>query len=248
MEAIAGTFRNCPMARLTIHCSSSHVTPSSGPPRRPGRLGSYPRWPSRSSTKMPENNRNVFGVLFEAPEHPIKRETLLVPGRVALRESVRGTCWEVFDYSSTEPLRSEDLLGQAPPYSYPLIARRSGRRVLAVSPVLAAVFRFHEILGRQLFPVTINVDSLVRSMVKRPSSYVLTRVYAKTPAFGTDLRSASYYGDNLGDAKFIRENIEMMNFIGCELRPITGGMDALNINSDGESFLFLPRRSPGIGC
>jgi hypothetical protein len=88
--------------------------------------------------------------------------------------------------------------------------------------------------------VSISVDSLVRELVERPTRYCLSFVYARVPAFGAALRTVSFFGDDLGEASFFRDNVQLINVFVCGLRRTEGGSEVLRLTSDGRiSFNLL---------
>jgi hypothetical protein len=95
------------------------------------------------------------------------------------------------------------------------------------------------VLGPGLRRVSIAVDSLVKKIAVRPTSYVLSFVHARVPAFGASLRSVSFYGDDLAEASIFREQMNFLVFFICGLRQATGGGEIVRLAGDGGvSFLL----------
>jgi hypothetical protein len=98
---------------------------------------------------------------------------------------------------------------------------------------------FSEIFTPNLRQVPIAVDNLVRSITERPTRYSLSFVHARVPAFGTSLKSISYYGDDLADASLFRDNIHLMNFFRCGLRHTTGRSEIVTVGSEGSLSFYM---------
>lgn len=181
---------------------------------------------------------NLGGFLMDGSERAIERYDLLKCDVIKFVGVLHGTEWEEFEYLSEIALRNEDEESTTKPYRYIVICRRSGSRIIILSHTKDIVEhllekKFSKIFVPKLKPVSIAVDGLVKSLTKNPTKYSLSFVHARVPAFGTSLRSVSYYGDDIAEASLFRENIHFMNFFTCGLRPTIGKSEIVRIGSDG---------------
>jgi hypothetical protein len=194
------------------------------------------------------DDNSLSGILLDWPRGPLERSDLTRGGRLRFVRTIQATRWEEYEYRSAQPLRGEDQPLDGGSFIYALICRRSGSRLLllaAARHISEAVLEreFADIFRPPLHKVPIAVDQLVKSIVDRPTSYVLSYVYARIPAFGASLRSAAFYGEDLGDAALFRENASLMNFATCGVRPAVGGHEILKLSNDGAiSFTLTDHR------
>lgn len=143
--------------------------------------------------------------------------------------------WEQAVFSSDTSLIPGD--DAPPPDGYPLMWRLSGPRVLIVSQAREVVEGLCETLaltvGLKLDPVSIAVDTFVKDTAREPGQYVFNYVHARVAAFGTSLKSLSFYGDDISEAKFFRDGIDLFNCHTCGIRHITGGGEIVRLGNDG---------------
>jgi hypothetical protein len=181
------------------------------------------------------------GQLLESPEGEITREHLSrVPG-MSFVGTVPASRWEQYVLRSSVPLRGEDKGAE---YEYGIICRRSGPRLLlatAARPVTSHIIEneLPNVFATRLRPVTINVDGLVRSLIEKPALYSITFVHTKLPGFGAALRSASLYGQDIGEATFVRENLGLMRFATCGLRHASASAEIVRLGTEGTIFFHL---------
>ena len=178
------------------------------------------------------------GYLLEWPFGPLNRSHLLQCGGTTFQELVGISKWEKYNYISKNPLSNEKKRGIDGPYRYTVVCRRSGQRMAILSSSRGIVDGFvdqltKEVLAMRMQRVAIAVDSLVKSLSRRPTAYCLSYAYARVPAFGTALRNASFFGDDLGEASWFRESTSLMTFYQCGLRSVVGGQEIVKFGSDG---------------
>lgn len=181
-------------------------------------------------------NRN--GSLLEWPVRAIERAHLESCGGMEFLGEVGASRWEEFQFTTDEPLRGEDRASRAGPYRYAVICRRSGPRIAVLSLNRRIVDRLAErlaaeVLALRLRRVSIAVDSLVKALVGRPTRFSISFACARLPAFGAALRNVSFYGEDIGEASFFRENVHLMNVFVCGLRRTAGGSEIVRLGSDG---------------
>ncbi len=196
------------------------------------------------------DDKNFTGVLLEWPsQEVVQRTDLLKCSRLHFERMIESSKWEQYVYESHKPLRGEDITGTRPPYHYVVLCRRSGARLVFLSVTRNIVDHllekeFDKVFTPHLRRVPIAVDQLVKAIVNKPTIYVLSFVHARVPAFGSSLRSVSFYGDDLGDASLFREQMDLLVFFTCGLRNAVGGAELVRLGGDGlVSFFFTePRR------
>jgi hypothetical protein len=181
----------------------------------------------------------LAGTLFANRKVGVRLDTdqFGVVDRIADLRPLEQLYWEQARFRSDSPLTPEDRLRGIPPFDYPIVWRRSGPRLLLLSKNREVVDHFRRLLaveiGVRLEPVTIAVDAFVKQTAREPSEYVLSFVHARVSAFGTSLRSASFYGDDVGEAKFFRDGLDLFNCHTCGLRHVTGGAEIVRLGNDG---------------
>jgi hypothetical protein len=195
--------------------------------------------------KMSITSQNVSGVLYEWSAGNIELSHFKEYDCNIEFNNIPNTGWETFTYLSDVALRHEEKIYNIPgPYRYSMVIRRSGPRFLLLSENRSIATHFMEhTLSQILKPlpcqVNIAVDSLARNLAKNPTVYALSFIHARVPAFGTSLRSISFYGDDLGTSTYFVKSLELFNVHTCGLRHAQGGHEIVRIGSDGGvSFLF----------
>lgn len=190
-----------------------------------------------------EPHRILSGVLLEFSGGPISRREI-ERAHLKFIQIIRDTSWEEFVFESPEPLIGEIASEPSALFQYTVVCRRSGARLLLLSPNRTIVDHLIEKQMAKVFVprlrfVPIAVDDLVRAVVNKPSLYSLTRVYARVPAYGQNLRSVSYYGDDLGEANMFREQMDKLSFFVCGLRNAIEGHELVRLGSDGAISFFV---------
>ena len=194
---------------------------------------------------MNYHDTNYFnGFLVERLGSFITRDDLLSSTNMKFIGEIDQSQWEELELYSEIPLRREDTELIKKPYIYPVISRRSGTRVILMSYTRKMIEHVLNVdLSDIFYPkpryVPIAVDELVKSITRHPTIYTLSFVHARIPAFGTSLRSASFYGDDLGDASLFSENVALMNCFVCGLRPAKGGPEIVRLGTDGSISFYM---------
>lgn len=187
---------------------------------------------------MIEEINNLSGYILESPTEVVERQQLAECNQLCFLRLIGQTKWEQFAYDCQAPFRHEDPSQVKPPYRYPLVVRRSGKRVLLLSFNSRIIEHLMESVLRSTFRpplrhVPIAVDALVKALVEKPTTYALSFAHARVPAFGVSLRSISYYGDDLAEASLFRDSIALTRFFTCGLRSAAGGTELVRLGSDG---------------
>lgn len=186
----------------------------------------------------PSHATLLSGSVLEWAVRPIEREDICAQDNISFVRSVGTTQWEQFVYASPIPLRERDEDGSAP-FDYPFFCRRSGKRLALLGQTYEISKAIEDDLIRKTFVlrmrrVTIAVDSLVKSLVEKPTVYSLSYAYARAPAYGTALKNVIFYGEDLGNAGIFRKIIPLLTFASCGLRRASGGTQLLKISSSGK--------------
>lgn len=188
------------------------------------------------------------GYLLEWSQRSISREDLLLCPELAFKSQVTNSHWEEFEFSSKIALRNEDDLSTPGPFKYVVVCRRSGPRIVILSlnrKIVDHLLETH--LATAFLPtlhrVPIAVNNLVKALAKKPTIYALSFVYARVPAFGASLRTVAFYGDDLADAAFFKDSIDLMNFSSCGLRKVTAGTECVRLSGDGSVAFHLSQPS-----
>lgn len=192
---------------------------------------------------MDSDTKRVSGLLLDW-DHPVQRDDLLRCPRLRFHRLITSTKWEEYSYSSQKPLRGEDITITKPPFTYQVICRRSGPRLLLLSVDKEITeFVVEKDLSTFLVPhlrrVGIAVDKLVNDIAEMPDNYALSLVHARVQIFGSSLRSVSFYGDNLAEAPLFRDQMSSMTFFKCGLKHLSGGAEIVQLGIGGEVSLRL---------
>lgn len=186
---------------------------------------------------MPDDPHILSGLLLEWTNQIVSRKMLSNTSRIKFKSEIPGGHWEEYVFHSAVPLRGEEQ-DDGRSFLYPIVCRRSGPRLLLLSisrPIVEYLLEneLKTIFLPRLRRVSIAVDELVKALVNKPTIYSLSFVHARTPAFGSSLRSLSFYGEDLAEASLLREHVSLMNFFACGIRRTTGGNELVRIAADG---------------
>ena len=180
----------------------------------------------------------LSGFIFEWSVGAIERKALTECANTHFMDVIAGTKWERLKYVSNKALNGEDQRGLRGPFSYQLVCRRSGPRIAILSVNRIVVENYadrlaKEVLAIRMNKVAIDVDSLVKLIVNRPAIYSVCYANARVPAYGTSLRNAVFYGDDLGASTWFKDSASLMNFFLCGLRRTSLGNELIRLGSDG---------------
>lgn len=155
------------------------------------------------------------------------------------------TKWEEYIMDSAVPLMMEDRSGAKGPFEYRIRCRRSGPRVLVmgdttrVADVALGRIRAKETEDTVLVHLNVRVDSLVKDITKTPGAYTISFVHARLQ--GSVLKATSFYGEDITEASFFRDNLKLLTCYTCGLRDVQTGIEILRVGGDGHIFFFAPR-------
>ena len=189
-----------------------------------------------------DQTKNLSGLLLDSSSGVIERDDLLACNRLKFFHVVGKTGWEVYSYHSPEPLRGEEP--ETDTFVYSIICRRSGSRLLLLGSgreIVPYVLdrELNNLFSPHLRKVQIGIDPLVKAITRTPRDYVLSFAHARVPAYGANLRSVSFYGDDLANARFFKDHVDLMTFFTCGLRQVVGGTEIVRLSTDGAiSFIF----------
>ena len=189
---------------------------------------------------MSNDHRNYSGLLLESSSRLIQRADLLKCAVLTFEEKIGNTGWERFTFHSLTALYGEDINLTRPPFRYPVLFRRSGTRLLALSVTRMIVEHLVEselnvTLGHGFRRVSIGIDRLVKNISNHPTTYALSFAHARVPAFGASLRAVSFYGEDLAEASLFRDQLSLMVFFTCGLREAHGGAEIVRLGGDGSA-------------
>jgi hypothetical protein len=159
-------------------------------------------------------------------------------------KQVARTKWDEYRFRSSKPMRGEVQYNFGGTWEYVVLCRRSGSRLLLLSEttsIVETILDAEGIYGRgvPLRRIGIAVDALVKGIAREPGEYLLSRVDAKVPGYGTSLRSITLYGEDLGEARLFREQLPHLQCYACGLRYARGGTEICRlVNRGGISFRY----------
>jgi hypothetical protein len=135
-------------------------------------------------------------------------------------------------------LFDEDELGLRPPFQYPVVCRRSGRRLVLLAASSRILDRLLSDNGGvsndlRLSKIPIAVDALVKSISRDAGRYSLSFIHARISSSSSSLRSVSFYGDDVTQSRLFKDHSDDLNCYGCGLRHEVYGFEAARLGSDG---------------
>jgi hypothetical protein len=185
----------------------------------------------------------LTGHLLTWPEGQVERDDLLRSKTLTFLRTMGNSQWEELSYQSNIPLYGENPEEVAPPYRYAVICRRSGPRLLVLaehSRITEEVINkeFSRTFRPHLRSVSILIDPLVKALTKSPTIYALTYAHARVPGELSDLKTLSFYGDDLGSAALFGELLENLIFINCGLKLAAKGKEIVRLGTNGAVSFF----------
>jgi hypothetical protein len=190
------------------------------------------------------NVNYLTGRLLNWSQESVNMVDLLRCKRLTFVRMVGSSHWEELRYKSIVPLYGEDSTLIPGPYEYPVICRRSGARLLILSEHSDIVDyiieeEFKDIFSPRLRHMNVAVDRLVKAITLKPTIYVLTYAHARVPAFGSNLRLITLYGEDLGQASLFHHMLKELTFASCGLRLAAKPKEVVRLSADG-AVSFLP--------
>lgn len=180
----------------------------------------------------------LSGLIFSAPSS-LPKEGLNIINGVTFEEKILKTSWIRYSFISEYPLMEEDLHSIPGPYHYPLFFRPGFERMLILSTAKKIILYFEDTYLKKngnlrIGNVIININDLVRKVIKTPQlGYALNYASAFYTPHGNSLKFITYYGDDLGEASIIRDNLDNMVFNRCGIREIKKEHEIAKLGSDG---------------
>ena len=145
--------------------------------------------------------------------------------------------WYVGTYASKVALTESDSYRRSPPFTYPVVSRFSGSKILLLSQTRQIVDAIRSVVSEKahvrMENVHIAVDRLVKDLARQPGHYAISSVTARVSAFGQSLQSISMYGDDIGEARYFRDGLSYFNSHTCGLRRSTGGSEIVRFTNEG---------------
>lgn len=194
----------------------------------------------------------VLGHVFKPEDDTVEAElaTKIAGAPGIVRASlISGTRWYELVYRSRNPLTQLEidqakLLGPARPPHYDYVMWMAvSHHVLIFATSLSVVETF---AGRHLRRANvflrrtqIRVAEVVKQLVSTPGQYALTHVHARVGGFGESLKTLSLWGEDLGDAQFVRDSTQVMFATQCGLRKIAEDRELLRLTNEGKFSFFL---------
>lgn len=177
------------------------------------------------------------GYLLTSSGEELTRESVLCSPGLSFVRQLTPTKWDEYRFRSPLPLRGEDQLTLTGYFDYSIFCRRSGGKVLLLGEALSIVdslLRQEAASGKspKLRRMSIAVDSLVKALAGSPGRYLLSRVDALVPG-GQNLRSISFYGDDIGEAELFKSHLNVLQCYGCGLREVSEKPEILRLVNRG---------------
>ncbi len=168
-------------------------------------------------------NGEMAGALLYSRDGEFVESHIARDSRLGSFGTVAGSRWRHFEFKTHEPLLDEEP-NESRTYTYPGLIRFSGSRLLIATPawdITRALLRESR-LGEppaQFRRVVVDVQSLVSDCSLTSIPFSLLQVHASTPGYGDSLRNVSFYGEDLGDAEWFRNALDVLSCNSCVARP-----------------------------
>jgi hypothetical protein len=173
------------------------------------------------------------GNLFSTEQSPIKVDHQAYLSEYAVKRPAKG--WAELLYTSRRPLLHGQLEGQTQ-YDYPFLLRTVGPRFLLLAPDsdLPEHLLNKADLWRYVVRPSIDVHKLVNDVAAHPGPYSLSAVWARIDAYGQDLRTTIFYGNDLANARLFREILKELSPYRATLRDVRSNQEVVTVGSRGE--------------
>lgn len=158
--------------------------------------------------------------------------------------------WKAYQLSLREPLTKDDREPRGGFYRYKVLLRLDDATLLvcAADREVSTRLTSYEFAGAfhgLLKPLRIDVEQLVKDTVTVGGEYALSAVHVTVPASGKQLRSISYYGQNVIAATLFQSTLADVAPYAARLREIVTNRDVVVVRSTGQ--VAVPRESFGSG-
>ncbi|MES2938927.1 MAG: hypothetical protein V4864_14675 [Pseudomonadota bacterium] len=190
--------------------------------------------------------------------HVFKPEATLVESELASNiaaspgvvraSSIPSVRWHELTFRSRNPLTQAEIdQAKLPGFTVPahydyIIWMAVSHHVLLCAESLAVVEAFAgrhlRRNGIHLRRTQIRVTELVRQLLATPTQFALTHVHARIGGFGESLKTISMWGDDLGDAQFVRDSSNIMFGTQCGLRRLDEERELLRLTNEGKFSFF----------
>ena len=171
---------------------------------------------------------------------------------------INDTGWELFNFTSKTPLLEEDKKVPFAEYGiplpdkfiYPIVCRWSGSfRVLVLSSKKQIVD--HLLNEKRYFPtifkpnlqnIYVKIDRFVKAISNNPddSFYFFSSLHARVPSSIDDIKTISFYGDDITESKIFRKEKNLLVCYKCGVKPVDHSQELLQIGSNGSISLSMP--------
>jgi|ERR1051326_4618077 hypothetical protein len=202
--------------------------------------------------------RFYTGYAYEATA--LKELDALIADRPSLRVEGNIEGWRHLVLVTQRGLLRENPTDSPPPYEYPLLFYYDADLLIIVAEDKRIVDHVRGVTLGRVLPATVrhafvDVDQLVNhllewSVVENSSHddappYVLSYVHAQTIAFEPQLKSAMFFGDDIGEAGMFRNIRPLLRCAVCGMRP-SDGPEVLRVGTDGSLSFALPDRGQRV--
>ncbi len=184
--------------------------------------------------------KRLYGLLLSAEDIEIKLKSINRHLGFIYKDFERGSFgWELYQFTSPLPLQDEDELNVPGPYIYPVFHKQSESRnhlILSVSKSVVEYIKNNvlpKFFNTSFWTIRFDVHKLVKDIIENPKTYSLTSVHTRVDAFGISLKSASFYGEDIGESGLFRHNFEIFSCFTCGLKGSDDPGELISIKSNG---------------
>ncbi|NEI53220.1 hypothetical protein GR217_37165 [Rhizobium leguminosarum] len=198
------------------------------------------QWKGQETGSSTELRSALIAALDQIPEFS-RRKVSLKPG------------WFAYDVTCEKPLQSVPGALEQDTYRYVLLMRiqgKTGSVIVASSSRLVAKGIIDQFINRELvpnlLPIQLLIGDLARELVFSPDTkFKMTSFSGDFIHDGADVRTMILYGDDLGNANFVKENIASVTASQVGVRERTSLREDARIGASG-NLRFYYRDGAGL--
>lgn len=192
----------------------------------------------------------VSGYLLITPSPQGLRPLLLEGVKLDFIGEFSSSSWQVFYFHSTKALLREDAIpgGTKDVYTYPILLRTSERRFLFLSVAREVIDHILSdvipgIANAAIYRVNFKIQGLVEKVASASTDYSLTFVHARTPKYGNQLTTVSFYGESVSDAGLFAGVLDEIRSYSCGLSYAPSGPEILSLRRGGQVSFSVPQEA-----
>lgn len=147
--------------------------------------------------------------------------------------------WIAMALTSQEPLLKETLPTIDDHFVYYYLCRAGHTDrflLLSTDPELVSTLLVRAGVSNEFSSPRIDTATLARTLVEKPARYAMSAVWGRIDGYGNSLRTAAFYGHDLGEALLFVQLLPHLSAYRVALRDTTRRTEVLSAGSKGEIY------------